>query len=647
MDFRNDPESQPSEQNQSIRAIRDQLKELGYLHNPLEKFFIGPFPGGGSLFKTNLLLGLMMGLVGGTLLGLFMSLGMVMLNPSLRSYPWDILRLSLYLLLIFWALACGLGLVVGLALSALSGFKRRLFPKGQAMALVAGAMVATFFLAYGILWWQRFAPWASSLSRDILINAAVFLVILVLSLFLGRLTTLASYVLLAQRGFFKELGRQRLTRGALMGFLALFGLLAFVVIMSYSSKGFHGKRNHTPEASFAVKPSGVKVVLLAVDGATYELLTSMIEKAPMAHVKRLIEDGAFGPIEHAASEIPSYWTSVITGMAPDDHGIDSFENPWIHGLKSPIFIQSKRVAFYEVFKDVMPAFKLAHRSPLSVLFRRSKALWDLLSEKGQKVAVVNWWATWPALEIHGSLVSERAYWKLQLQPQLRDSLLEGETYPPQLLMRLKEFLPSLEDHGPWEMAHSMDEFHVLSSLYLMEQRPWSLLTLYLPGVDLLEHALFNQTGKSIDLTLMSQRLTTLEEYYRYLDGVVGKILDKMGPDVAFVMVTGPGLQEKASSQKPSGGALLLWGKPFKKGFSLKESHHYDILPTLLSIMGFPISQELPGRPLEEALEEAFKEEHPLSFVPSYGLRRQEGEASLTWSGDEEMMERLKSLGYVQ
>jgi predicted AlkP superfamily phosphohydrolase/phosphomutase len=50
------------------------------------------------------------------------------------------------------------------------------------------------------------------------------------------------------------------------------------------------------------------------------------------------------------------------------------------------------------------------------------------------------------------------------------------------------------------------------------------------------------------------------------------------------------------------GVLYLYGTQIKKGITIARTHVYDVVPTILSYMGMPLSQELDGKFMEEAFE---------------------------------------------
>ncbi len=46
---------------------------------------------------------------------------------------------------------------------------------------------------------------------------------------------------------------------------------------------------------------------------------------------------------------------------------------------------------------------------MSANLRRVKAFWNILSEKGITVGIVGWWPSWPAEEVNGFMITDRAW----------------------------------------------------------------------------------------------------------------------------------------------------------------------------------------------------------------------------------------------
>ena len=68
-----------------------------------------------------------------------------------------------------------------------------------------------------------------------------------------------------------------------------------------------------------------KVVVLGLDGGTWDLLRPLAERGVMPNLARALEQGRHGGLE---SCLPPYsspaWVSIATGKSPGTHGIFDF-----------------------------------------------------------------------------------------------------------------------------------------------------------------------------------------------------------------------------------------------------------------------------------------------------------------------------------
>lgn len=104
------------------------------------------------------------------------------------------------------------------------------------------------------------------------------------------------------------------------------------------------------------------------------------------------------------------------------------------------------------------------------------------------------------------------------------------------------------------------------------------------------------------------------------------------PD-GIAIFSGPGVRQTSTS-----GA--------DKGPSLVQGSVLDVTPTLLALLGKPVGRDMDGRVLTEIMSPEFLTEHPPSYIDSYdsGLEFQEIEEDE--DVPEELMSRLRALGYV-
>ena len=73
----------------------------------------------------------------------------------------------------------------------------------------------------------------------------------------------------------------------------------------------------------------------------------------------------------------------------------------------------------------------------------------------------------------------------------------------------------------------------------------------------------------------------------------------------------------------------------------------DIMPTVLYSLGVPLSRELAGRALIELFSAEFARRYPIREVSTYGRPRSTQSPRGGHPLDQEMIDRLRSLGYVR
>lgn len=134
-----------------------------------------------------------------------------------------------------------------------------------------------------------------------------------------------------------------------------------------------------PRVSRPLRALSDKLLIIGLDGATFDVLEPMMAAGRMPNLKRFIESGVAGVLHSTKPPItPAAWTTFMTGKGPGRHGIVDFEkyDPQNHSL-----------SFNSTFEI------------------REKTLWELLSEKGLRVGSVHVPMTYPPTAVNGFMIS--------------------------------------------------------------------------------------------------------------------------------------------------------------------------------------------------------------------------------------------------
>jgi hypothetical protein len=73
----------------------------------------------------------------------------------------------------------------------------------------------------------------------------------------------------------------------------------------------------------------------------------------------------------------------------------------------------------------------------------------------------------------------------------------------------------------------------------------------------------------------------------------------------------------------------------------------DVAPTLLYALGLPVSRALPGTAATGLLSRSFVDRYPIRFVAEYGTPNQPAARRGGEPLEQDMIDRLRSLGYVK
>jgi len=604
----------------SVDQVRDELRRLGYLEHGVDRFVLAG-AGSTSAARASARAATRVGLLGGLLFGAALTLAAAGFDPRLRREPRDLLVLSLYLFLTL-ALVTALATFLG-GLAAGWWARRRQRRPGPTVSRNVGLALGIAGLGYVALWWRAHA-WAAPLLTQVLAGALG----VALCAALGRFGALASVAVLTAGGMGDRLPEASLSRRRMVPLLAAAALLLGGAV---AGAAYLSGASAASAPDFAVVPTGLQVRVLGVDGLDRRMAEQMIARGEMPHLQALLAEGAHAVLRAEREQVPAIvWTTIATGRGPEAHGIHSTGARRLPGMRTPMPISGDD-PFARALRSATDLLRLGRAQPATSVLRGAKTFWNVASEKGLRVGVVNWWATWPADAVNGYVVTERALFKLE-----KGGPFEGETAPPEVFERLRPLAARAA-----ERPRGIDEFALAAARSLREPTPPDVEAVYLPGLDIatMQHV---GDGGVADLAGLDARLDAVRAYYRLVDGFIGQAAEGLTTSDVFVLVGDPGRMARHSGAAE--GVLALRGTAVAPA-DLGIVSERDLAPTVLHLAGLPTSRELEGRVLEDALSPAFRAAHPVRTVASYGRRSPGRPAESAF--DRDMLEQLRSLGYVQ
>ena len=606
----------------SVEQVREELKRLGYLDSGLDRFVLGG-AGSPSAVKASAAAALRVGVLGGVLQGVALTLAAAGLDRRLRSDPRDLAVLFFYLVILSGAVTAVAAFLGGLA----AGWAGRRLGRtpGPGLARNVGLGLALLGFVYLALWWRSHASELSTPAEVIAVALGLGVAAL-----LGRFGSLAAIAVLSAGGVGDRLPRASLSRRHM---LPLLGVAAVLLGGGVAAASYLANAAGAEAPDFAVVPTGLRVRVLGIDGLDPRMVDQLRSRGELPRLDALLRSGAHARLSAEPEHVPAIvWTTVATGRGPEVHGIQSAGARRLAGMRTPVAI-GEASRFERAVGAAADVLRLTRTQPATSVLRGAKTFWNVASEKGVRVGVVNWWATWPADPVNGYTVTDRALFKLE-----KGGPPDREVYPPAAFDRLKP----LTARSDLERARHIDRFCLDAAALLREGSPPDLEAVYLPGLDIFTMQTVGDASPS-DLPELDARLDAVRSYYRFVDGLIGEVVDGLEPQDVLVLVGDPGRLARRSAS-PAEGLVLLTGGPVVAG-NLGRAAERDIAPTALHLAGLPKSRELDGAVLEAALDAGFRKAHPVRTVDSYGRRRVARPAESAF--DREMLEELRSLGYIQ
>ena len=408
--------------------------------------------------------------------------------------------------------------------------------------------------------------------------------------------------------------------------------------------------------------AGRRVIAIGADGIDWSVLTPLMRAGRLPALSRFVENGAFGYLDNGdESYSPVIWTTMFTGMPGRVHGVYDFQKAVLprtrKGLPNPLLMPPTIDSFYGL-KSLLGSRELQapglwHMAWVGARDRRVPTVWDIASHYEKRVAICDALANQPAREINGAILN---LGKLKGEGA-------GAFHPPELHGRWKEARdpdPEFEKtpDGRFQALSARFDNEVGFALDTLEEFGTDFCFYYTYFVDSQCHSdwafyaedryFLSALPSSLDDEEWEAFVLEHEEErairsYMVLDAQLARFQARF-PDALFVIVSDHGWTFSGYEHFNSPeGVVLISGPGVDVGRELTDVHIEDVAPTLLALLGVPLSRHLPGR----VVEEAFTFELTTEEVSDYR------HVDLTFGTDagvvvsEEEEQRLRDIGYVR
>jgi predicted AlkP superfamily phosphohydrolase/phosphomutase/tetratricopeptide (TPR) repeat protein len=402
-----------------------------------------------------------------------------------------------------------------------------------------------------------------------------------------------------------------------------------------------------------------RVLLIGWDAADWKIIQPLLDGGQMPHLARLIANGVRGNVATIYPVLsPMLWTSIATGKRAYKHGIHGFSEPLPDG---------------------------SGVRPITLLSRKTKALWNILNQTGHRSVVVGWWPSHPAEPLNGVMVSD--YFQQPTgMPGAMPPLPPGTVHPAALVNSMAElrvnpmeltgeflrlFVPDYEkvDQEKDKRLHSLAKIisetmsiHAAAT-ELLETEEWDFAAIYYSGIDHFGHGFMRYHPPRLSWVTeedFAMYQHVIANAYRYHDAMLGTLLRCADENTTVILLSDHGfhpdhMRPGYIPAEPAGpavehrhyGILCMKGPALRAGEQVFGAGILDICPTILTLFGLPPGKDMDGK----VLSTAFKEAPCVEPIASWDdLPGQAGthsvETQLDPTASAQAFKQLVQLGYV-
>ncbi|MGA7503517.1 MAG: alkaline phosphatase family protein [Candidatus Sulfotelmatobacter sp.] len=408
------------------------------------------------------------------------------------------------------------------------------------------------------------------------------------------------------------------------------------------------------------KPLAKKVLLIGWDAADWKLINPLLDQGLMPTLDNFVNRGVIGNLATLRPILsPMLWNSIATGKRPDKHGIHGFmePDPQTGGVR-----------------------------PSTSTSRKVKAIWNILTQRGYKTHVLGWFAGHPAEPINGISVSDlfpytvapiNQEWPLPpgtVHPErLRDTFAKLRMHPAEVTeAAILPWIPRAaeidqeKDRGLQSFAKILAENCSIhnAATWILQNEPWDFLAVYYNGIDHFCHGFMHfhpPRMEGIPEDKFEIYKDVVNGAYRFHDMMLETLLRLAGPDATILLVSDHGfhsdhLRPRGIPREPAGpavqhrqfGIFCMKGEHIKQDERIYGATLLDVTPTILTLFGLPIGEDMDGR----VLVQAFEEPPPVERISSW--ENEPGECGMhpadlrmDPAAAQAVLQQFVALGYIQ
>jgi predicted AlkP superfamily phosphohydrolase/phosphomutase len=259
------------------------------------------------------------------------------------------------------------------------------------------------------------------------------------------------------------------------------------------------------------------MLIVGLDGATFDIIRPLVHEGKLPHLRRLIETGTSGDLRSTLPPVTApAWSSFMTGTNPGNHGIFQWRT----------YDPTKYTC---VDESVVTAARLA-----------GTTFWDILSSYGYKVGVLTVPVTYPPWHVNGFMLSgypcPDARKNYTYPAAYADSLADSYNFSA-------DYYLSASEEEVWTNGLEMLRKRTSLAMKLISEENLDVCVLVLGEIDRAQHD-FWKYGDSDFPAYHSEKGRTfrnvIAEHYQVSDAQIGRLLELATEETTVIVMSDHG-----------------------------------------------------------------------------------------------------------
>jgi predicted AlkP superfamily phosphohydrolase/phosphomutase len=259
----------------------------------------------------------------------------------------------------------------------------------------------------------------------------------------------------------------------------------------------------------------MKVAVIGLDCAAPELVFEHF-RSDLPNISRLMNAGGWGRLEscHPPITVPA-WACMMSGCDAGQLGIYGFRNRRDYSYGAYSIADSRAI--------------------------QRERVWNVLSRAGLRSIILGVPPSYPVQPLNGCVVSDF----------LTPSTESAYTHPPELKAEIErvsqgyvfdaEGFRTHDKQALLDRIYAKTQKHFAVARHLARTQPWDFFMLVEMGVDRIHHGFWSFMDPAHRRYVAGNPFEgAIRQYYIYLDGEIGKLLDCLPPDTEVVVVSDHG-----------------------------------------------------------------------------------------------------------